>query len=90
MNITELLQKELDINPKHICTNITTITDIYQLCFIEYEDHEKIGAYITGEDGRERYLIIYKTQIVRIQVVYENDIRIQLQKEEESHDMMII
>lgn len=90
MNITELLQKELDINPKHICTNITTITDIYQLCFIEYEDHEKIGCYITGEDGRERYLIINKEQIVSIQVVYENDIRIQLQKEEESHDMMII
>ena len=89
MNITELLKKELNIDPKHICTNITTITDIYQLCFIEYEDHEKIGAYITGEDGRERYLIIYKTQIVSIQVVYENDIQIQLEKEE-THDMMII
>ena len=90
MNITELLQKELDIDPKHICTNITTITDIYTLCFIEYEDHEKIGAYITGEDGRERYLIIYKDQIVAVQVVYENDIRIQLRKEEDNTDVMII
>ena len=90
MNITELLNKELDIDPRHICTTITTITDIYQLYFIEYEDHEKIGGYITGEDGRERYLIIYKDQIVAIQVIYENDIQIQLRNEEENNDVMII
>lgn len=90
MNITELLTTTLKTDIEQICTNITTITDIYPLYFIEYEDHEKIAGYITGTDGRERYQIIYKTQIVSIQVVYQNDIKIQLQKEEESHDMMII
>lgn len=87
MNIRELLNKELDTDPKHICLNITTITGIYNLCFIEYEDHTKIGAYITGEDGRERYIIINKEQIVAIQVVYENDI--QLDPDQEETDVMI-
>ena len=87
MNITELLQKELDTDPKHICVNITTPTDIYNLCFIEYEDHEKLGVYITHEDGRERYGIIYKAQIVAVQVVYQNDIKLKTGHEDE--DVMI-
>ena len=88
MNITELLSKTLDTDYQHICLNITTITDIYQLCFIEYEDYEKLGCYLTGTDGRERFLIINKEQIVALQVVYEQDIRLELDKEEE--DVMVI
>ena len=87
MNITELLQKELDTDPKHICVNITTPTDIYTLSFIEYEDHEKLGVYTTGEDGRERYGIIFKDQIIAVQVIYEQDINIT--DEETSEDIMI-
>ena len=89
MNITELLQHEVKIDPKHICLNITTITDIYNLCFIEFEDHEKLGVYITGDDGRERYLIIMKDQIVALQVIYEQDINIEIGKHEENTDIMI-
>ena len=86
MNLTELLHEKLDTDIEYICVNITTITDLYNLCFIDYEDHEKIGVYITGEDGRERFLIIYKDQIVSIQVVYENDIKI---NKTEEKDVMI-
>ena len=86
MNITELLHEKLHTDITHICVNITTITDIYNLCFIDYEDYEKLGVYITGEDGRERFLIIYKDQIVALQVVYEQDIT--LNKGEEK-DVMI-
>ena len=75
MNLTELLHNKLKTDIKYICVNITTITDQYNLCFIDYEDYEKLGVYITGSDGRERFLIIYKDQIVALQVVYENDIR---------------
>lgn len=77
MNITELLHKQLDTDIKYVCVNITTITDIYNLCFIDYEDHEKIGVYVTHSDGRERFAIIYKDQIVSIQVVYEQDIKLE-------------
>ena len=86
MNIIELLHEKLDTDIKYICVNITTITDIYNLCFIDYEDHEKIGVYITGSDGRERFLIIYKDQIVSIQVVYEQDITL---KKSNDGDVMI-
>jgi hypothetical protein len=76
------------LDPKHICLNITTITDIYNLCFIEYEDEDKIGVYITGDDGRERYLIINKAQIVSLQVVYEQDLKLNI--EPDDLDMMVI
>ena len=88
MNITDLLYLTLELDPKHICLNITTITDIYNLCFIEYEDEDKLGVYITGDDGRERYLIINKAQIVSLQVVYEQDL--QLTIEPDDLDMMVI
>lgn len=81
MNITELLSKELKTDSQHICTTITTITDIYTLCFIEHEDCEKIGVYVTGEDGRERYLVIMKDQIVAVQVIYEQDIQVKEDKD---------
>ena len=88
MNITELLHTALEISPEHICLNITTITDIFNLCFIEYEDEDKLGVYITGDDGRERYLIINKTQIVSLQVVYEQDIK--LNNHHNDTDIMVI
>ena len=88
INLTELLRTALEIDPKHVCLNITTITDIYPLCFIEYEDNEKIGTYITGEDGRERFLIIYKEHIVALQVIYEQDIELGVREDQE--DMMVV
>ena len=89
INLTELLHTALEIDPRHVCLNITTVTDIYPLCFIEYEDNEKIGTYITGEDGRERFMIIYKEHIVSLQVVYENDIKV-LMDLDENPDMMVV
>lgn len=88
MNITELLHTAIEVDPKHICLNITTLTDIYPLCFIEYEDNNKIGAYITGEDGRERFLIINKEHIIALQVIYEQDIELGVKNDNE--DMMVV
>ena len=76
MNIGELLHDKLDIDTEHICVNISTVIADYNLCFIEYEDDQKIGVYITGNDGKERFLIIYKEAIVSLQVVYQEDIKI--------------
>ena len=89
MNITELLHIALEIDPKHICLNITTVTDLFNLCFIEYEDEEKIGVYITHEDGRERFMILYKQHIISLQVVYEQDIQL-LTDLEENSDIMVV
>lgn len=86
LNITELLSQVLDVSKEFICVNISTEIMDYPLCFIEYEDDEKLGIYITGEDGKERYMILNKQYIVSLQVVYENDIKIGVKDEE---DMMV-
>lgn len=86
MNIGELLRKELNIDEKNICVNISTIIADYNMCFIEYEDEEKLGVYITGNDGRERYLIINKESIVSLQVVYRDDIKL---GDKDSFDIMV-
>ena len=74
IDIKELLSKELSIDIKHVCINISTVIADYNLCFIEYEDDEKLGVYITGQDGKERFLILYKEAIIAIQVVYQGDV----------------
>ena len=89
MNITDLLHLTLELDPKHICLNITTLTDIYNLCFVEYEDEDKLGVYITGDDGKERYLIIMKDQIVSLQVIYEDDIKLEIGNLETNQDVMV-
>ena len=87
MNIMELLSKELSTDIKHVCINIITVIDDYKLCFIEYEDNEKLGVYITGQDGKERFLILYKEAIIAIQVVYEGDINFEGKEEV---DVMVV
>ena len=87
MNIIELLTRTLKTDIEYICLNITTITDIYPLCFIDYEDHEKIGVYVTHDDGRERFAIIYIAQIVALEVVYQNDIKI---TDKDDNDIMVV
>jgi hypothetical protein len=83
LNITELLSQVLDVSKEFICVNISTEIMDYNLCFIEYEDSEKLGVYVTHEDGRERYMILNKQYIVSLQVVYENDIKIGVKDEED-------
>ena len=85
LNLTELLEQVLNASKEVICVNISTEIMDYTLCFIEYEDDEKLGAYVTGEDGRERYTIINKQYIVSLQVVYENDIKFI----EDNEDIMV-
>ena len=87
MNIIELLTRTLKTDIEYICLNITTITDIYPLCFIDYEDHEKLGVYVTHDDGRERFAIIYIAQIVALEVVYQNDIKI---TDKDDNDIMVV
>ena len=86
-NYTELLTKNLKTKIEFICVNIFTITDVFNLCFIEYEDFEKLGIYITGSDGRERFSIINKKQIVALQVVYEQDVEL---VSKDKKDVMIV
>ncbi len=83
MNFTKLLTSTIGHDIETICVNITTITDDYYFSFIEYEDYEKLGIFVTGDDGRERFTIINKKHIVSIEVVYQQDLKPTKKKEED-------
>ncbi len=82
MNISELLTNTLGSKIEMVCVNITTVTDDYYFSFIEYEDHEKLGVFVTGDDGHERFTIINKQHIVGVEVVYQQDLEPRAKKED--------
>ena len=74
MSISEALEKEMGVDIKNICVNISTELKDHTLSFIEFETEDMLGIYETGDDGRERFAIINKKYIISLQVVYEQDI----------------
>lgn len=89
-NYTEMLAKVMDISTEevaHLCVCITTLDMIYALSFIEEEDDDYVGVYYTTSDGKEKFVILNKEQIMSIEVVYEQDIKEALEYEEEDDSM---
>lgn len=76
MNVHESIQAFLKKPISEVPVNITTTLIDLNLCFIEYEDNEKLVVNVTGEDGLERLNIVFKQHIVNIAVVYDKDIKI--------------
>ena len=79
LNITELLTKTLKTDHKHICLNITTTTDIYNLCFtiglfgpprtIQYA--RNLGW--NGVDTSGTLLMQYPTSVVSMGAAKDSD-----------------
>ena len=76
MNVNEAISALIGKPVCEIPVNISTIINDLTLCYIEYEDEEKLVVNVTGEDGKERLNIVFKKYIVNIGVVYEDDIQI--------------
>lgn len=76
MNVHESIQAFVKKPISEIPLNITTDLIDLNLCFIEYEDNEKLVVNVTGEDGLERLNIVFKQHIINIAVVYDDDIKI--------------
>lgn len=72
--------KESEI--KDACVNILTETDEYPLSFIEFETRDYLGIKTTREDFTEGFVVLNKKYIVSISIVYQNDIVIQTEEEE--------
>ena len=83
MNYTELLEDTMRIGIEMIPINVVTPVMDFNMAFIEFEDFEKLGLAVTGEDGRERFNIVMKKDIVAIQVLYEEDIVLNFGVEED-------
>jgi len=72
--------KESEIN--EACVNILTETDEYPLSFIEFETRDFLGIKTTREDFTEGFVVLNKKYIVSISIVYQNDIIIKTDEEE--------
>lgn len=61
---------------------INTVDVSYPFAYIDYEEDDVLGVNYTSEDGTERFVVINKKYIVDIEVLYEQDIEIIIDKEE--------
>ena len=62
---------------------INTVDASYPLAFIDYEEDSVLGINYTVEDGTERFVVLNKKYVVDIEVLYEQDINILTDDEEE-------
>lgn len=67
---------------------INTVDASYPLAFIDYEEDSVLGINYTVEDGTERFVVLNKKYVVDIEVLYEQDINISTDDEEEESDVM--
>ncbi len=67
---------------------INTVDASYPLAFIDYEEDSVLGINYTVEDGTERFVVLNKKYVVDIEVLYEQDINILTDDEEEESDVM--
>ena len=59
---------------KDLCIRVDLHDLVYPLCFIHSETLKYLIVYSTGDDGNERLVVIPKSEIVSVGVVYQQDI----------------
>lgn len=68
---------------------INTVDMSYPLAFIDYEEEDVLGINYTVEDGTERFIVINKSHIVDIGILYQQDINIITEESiDENEDVM--
>lgn len=60
---------------KDLCVRIDLKDLVYPLCFIYAETKRFLIVDSTGDDGCERKVIIPKSEIISVSIVYEQDIQ---------------
>lgn len=85
---TDILKKIMDIdNIDNLCVSITSKDIVYPFSFIYSESKDYLVIDNTGEDGLERKIIIPKSEIVSITIVYEQDINQLFEDENNNREM---
>ena len=84
--ITEMLKQAMGMdNIKDLCVSIDLRDAVYPMCFIRKETLKYLIVDSTGVDGCERVVIVPKSNILSVNVVYEQDIDF-----EEKEDVMFL
>lgn len=84
------IQNDEDIKVQDIPLIINTVDMSYPFAFIDYEENDVLGINYTSEDGTERFVVVNKKYIVDVEILYQQDIDIITQEDEEktSTDVM--
>ena len=93
-NYTEMLlngvvSNDENISIKDIPVFISMVDTTYPLAFIDYETDDTLGVNYTAEDGTERFVVINKKYVIDVAIMYEQDIDIIPNiEDEEKEDIM--
>lgn len=72
---SKLLQDVMKVEKvEDLCVKIDLKEIVYPLCFISHESLKYLVVDSTGDDGNERKVVIPKSEIISISVVYQQDI----------------
>lgn len=73
----------------NVCVCVTTIDAEYFIAFIEYETDDVIGIRYVLDDNTERFVILNKSYVINVHIVYEQDVtNIPICEQEENIDIM--
>lgn len=77
MKFIDLLREMGFGNPNDVCINVHSQNFDYPLAFIEAETKEKLVISVTDESGRERMRILNKKYVEAIDIVYQDEIKLE-------------
>ena len=83
------MQNNKNIKVQDIPLIINTVDVSYPFAFIDFEEDDTLGVNYTSEDGTERFVVINKKYIVDIEVLYQQDIDIITEENEEKDDSVM-
>ena len=72
---TDVLKRVMGLDSiRDLCVRIDLRDMMYPLCFIDSETLKYLVVDSTGDDGCERKVIIPKSEVISITIVYQQDI----------------
>ena len=83
------MQNNKNIKVQDIPLIINTVDVSYPFAFIDFEEDDTLGVNYTSEDGTERFVVINKKYIVDVEVLYQQDIDIITEENEEKDDSVM-
>lgn len=84
------MQNNKNIKVQDIPLIINTVDVSYPFAFIDFEEDDTLGVNYTSEDGTERFVVINKKYIVDIEVLYQQDIDIIAEENENNEDESVM
>ena len=81
--ISRILESLTEIDMKELCISVDVGEIIYPFSFIRDETPEYLIIDSTGDDGRERMVLVPKDKIISVNIVYQQDMDKLFEKKEE-------